>query len=266
MSHIINSEKDIKILSQQLEKIRSKGYTDDVFEEVINILKPNNKFFPIDVKPGNITAFFPKEGCITFCVEGLKKYLDKQLEDVVEKFTPKLQKELYDNYIFLSLIHEIEHYYQYLIGEKYIDFPYQIVSDGYKNLWSTELYLRDTIINPIYTGIKIIRWVYYSNKEYYLNERNANIEAYDILVKIADYENNKDLLEFLKKQLLYLLSVGYDQKYNGSMEKSYIKTWKHSTYKSFDHTEEIPIQDRVRYGLPIDEDTKQKVLNYQFNI
>ena len=30
----------------------------------------------------------------------------------------ELKKELYDNYTFLALIHEIEHYYQFLIAKK----------------------------------------------------------------------------------------------------------------------------------------------------
>lgn len=266
MSHIINSEKDIKILSQQLEKIRSKGYTDDVFEEVINTLIPNNKFFPIDVKPGDRTAFRTKKRCITFCTEGLKKYLYKQLKVVIEEVPSNLRKELYDNCIFMALLHEIEHYYQYLIGQKYIDFPYQIVSDSYKDLFSTDFQIRDVILNPIYTTIKNAKYLYYSHQGYYLRERNANVEAYDALLKVIDYENNNELLEFFAAQILYQLSLGYDGKYNGSMEKSYMKTWNYSTYKSFDHTEEIPLEDRVRYGLPVDKDTKQKVLSYQFDI
>ena len=65
--------------------------------------------------------------------------------------------------------------------------------------------------------------------------------------------------------MLYL-QIGYRGIYNGSIEETYHKIWKGSLYNSFSKNEIIPVEDRVRYGLPIDISVRKQVLKKEFEI
>lgn len=265
MSHIIKSEQDIVVVSKLLEKLRSKGYKDDVLEEILNTIIPQNQNLPIKVIVGNsqIPAFFnAKQQKIEISPEVLKNFINKNF-NLHMKLYPNLEKEIFYNHILITLAHEVEHYYQSLIANEYVDFPYKIVVDGYKNL-ATLKFPKD--LNPIIFKMKIKRYLKYHDVAESLLERNANVEAYDLLLKVAKYENNTEMLEILNFFLSCQLSLGYKGFNNGAMEKTYRKIGFTSVYNSFDHNEIIPVEDKVRYGLPIDNETRKKVLKKQFNI
>lgn len=265
MSHIIKSEQDITAISQLLEKIRIKGYTTDILEEILYTITPQNKNLPININinTSQKPALFNEEmQKIEINPEILKTYINKQI-NLLTKIYPALEKEIFYYHILLALTHECEHYYQSLIENKYIDFPYTIVIDGYHNLKFLKL---PKDLNHIDTLIKINRFYKYSHNPDSILERNANVESYDLLVKVATYENNTELLKILNNLLSYQLSLGYKGKSNGSMEKTYKKKGIISIFNSLDQTEIIPIKDKIRYGLPIDKETRKKVLKKQFKI
>lgn len=265
MSHIIKTEQDTIIVSQLLEKLRSKGCTEDVLDEILNTIIPQNQHLPIDIvfNASNVPAAFSLEDKdIEISLNALKKYIDRVISILI-KIHPTLEKEIFYNHILLVLVHEVEHYYQCLILRGYVEFPYELVKEGYKNLFMLKI---SKDLNPASVKAMIKNFSRYSNKPDSLLERNANVEAYEALVKVAKYENNKEMLEILKELLLFNLSLGYKGLSNGSMEKTYRKKRMIEVYNSFDHTEDIPIQDRIRYGLPIDKDTRKKVLKKQSGI
>ena len=84
--------------------------------------------------------------------------------------------------------------------------------------------------------------------------------------KVAEYENNLKMNEFLEKQKSYCLLYGYKGIFNGAVEETYYKTLLGPLYKKFPKDEYIPLEDRVRYGLSIDSETRKKVLNKVFDI
>lgn len=265
MSHILREEDDVVIISQLLEKFRNDGYKKDIIEETLNTIIPQNKSLPISIVFGNsqIPAFFKEEEQkIEVSFEILKSYIGKQINFFVKMY-PNLEKEIFYNHILLALVHEVEHYYQCLVANEYIDFPYKIVVDGYKNLKNLKI---SKDLNQIIALIKINRFFSYSNNADSLLERSANVEAYDLLVKVAQYENNMEMVKVLGDLLSYQLSLGYKGWYNGSFEKTYKKKGLIDIYSSFNFDEIISIEDKVRYGLPIDLETKKKVLSKQFKI
>ena len=265
MSHIIKSEQDVVIVSRLLEKLRSKGYKNEVIEEILNTIIPQNKNLPIDVVLGNSQkpAFFNEEAKkIEVSLKILKNYINKQVNLLI-KLHPNLENEIFYNHILLTLVHEVEHYYQCLVENEYVDFPYKIVVDSYKNIKELKI---PKDLNPIIALIKIRRFFNYSHNPDSLLERSANVEAYDMLVKVAKYENNPEMLKILEELLSYQLSLGYKGINNGSVEKTYKKKGLINVYNSFEFDEIIPIEDKVRYGLPIDKETRKKVLNKQFKI
>lgn len=265
MSHIIRKEDDILTISQLLEKFRSVGYKKSMIEEILNTIIPQNEDLPISIVFGNssIPAFFKEEEQkIEVSLDVLKNYISKQIESYMKVY-PNLEKEIFYNHILLALIHEVEHYYQCLVANEYVDFPYKIVVDGYKNIKDLKI---SKDLNPIIALIKIKQFFNYSHNADSLLERSANVEAYDLLVKVAKYENNTEMLKILDGLLSYQLSLGYKGFSNGSLEKTYRKKGLIDIYSSFNFDEIIPIEDKVRYGLPIDVETKKKVLSKQFKI
>lgn len=265
MLSVIKTEQDVMLISQLLEKLRSGGYKESVLEEILNSIVLQNPNFPINIILGksSIPAVFDAEKRkIEISFERLKHYINNIISTTI-KGDQYLNKEIFNNYVLLALLHEVEHYNQYLITKKYVEFPYEILIFGYSNLMTLRL---SKTINPISGLIKIIRFSFYYNGPDHLLERNANVGSLDLLVKVAKYENNKEMLNVLNQLLYGYLLIGYDSLYNGAMEQTYKKKGIISTYNSFNHSEEIPVKDRVRYGLSIDDETKQKVLKKQFEI
>lgn len=262
---MIEKGMDIKNISKQLELLRSKGYTKEVLESILNAIILQNKYFPIDIaiNDSKIPSFFSvDEKKIEIPFEYTKLYVYKKIRFFLLEH-PSLEKDMFYNMIMAVLLHERAHYHQYLIGEKYTDFPYEIVSEAYKNLFSYEL----GNVNVITATIKTNRFDRYYCKTEFLLERNANVETFDLLHQVALYENNKELIEILEHEKNYYLALGYNGLlYNGAMKKTYSKILGKALYNSFNHTEEISLCDRVRYGLPIDNETRKRVLKHKFNI
>ena len=259
MSHVIKSNEDIKKISNSLENLRKKGYSRDIIEEILveNIPLNNKCQIKYDIANYKFPALFcTDDKMIQISEIHLKKYIDSFIKQINIKYPFLNKKELFNYYLLLTIIHEIEHSYQFLIGNRFIDFPYQIVIEAYKKLFSINKNDYNFFISKCY--LKQI-----SNSESLL-ERNANIEAYDLLVKVTDYEGNiayKRCFEFERK---YCLTFGYKSIYNGSVEETYRKSLLGSLYNTFPQNENIPLDDRVRYGLKLDKETRKKVLKYKF--
>ena len=58
----------------------------------------------------------------------LKNYINNRL-NLLFKSYPTLSNEIFYNHVLLVLTHEVEHYYQILIKNEYVEFPYKIVVD-----------------------------------------------------------------------------------------------------------------------------------------
>jgi len=268
MSHIIKSDDDIKKMSEQLEILRRKGYTNDVLGEILTELIPNNENYQVKGiientdKPALFNPYYRK---INISPDCLHDYILK-LNNSILKMYPNIEKEeLFRNFVIFVLVHEVEHVYQHLIGNELIDNPYKLVIDAYKNLSTLKISKKT---NPIYTQIMIRHFFSerIRNKPTFLLERNANVEAYDLLCKVANYENNLEIKKFFEDQISYQLTLGYNGFSNGSVEETYLELWASSIYDTFSKNENIPIEDRVRYGLPIDKETRKKVLRKEFKI
>lgn len=55
--------------------------------------------------------------------------------------------------------------------------------------------------------------------------------------------------------------AGYLGKYNGAIEETYKKIL---IFNKVKYVEDISLEEKVRYGYPLDEYTKKKVLNYEY--
>lgn len=264
MSHIIKSNEDIIKISEQLEILRRKGYGKESLEEITGLLIPTNANYQVKGIIGefNEPAFFnPSDRTINFSKENLETYIYQIIDPIIKTFPNLSKKELFYNYVIFVISHEVEHIHQHLIGNGYIEFPYQIISEAYKNLFALKI---SKNINPIYAKIKINKYLKQISKATSLLERNANVEAYDLLNKVAEYENNLEIKKIIEMQQAFCLTFGYKGFYNGAVEETYNKALLKDIYETFPKNENISLEEKVRYGLPIDRMTRKKVLKKEF--
>lgn len=272
---------DAKLISEQLEKLRSKGCTNNTFEEILNSLIPINNNYQVKgvIKnvPGETAFFNPIEKTIFISPVGFESLVKKMLNatTVANHLSVEELNELARYYILFVFLHEIGHVNQQLIQDKYIEFPYKTVVEAYKNIQSPTKTILEAYNNlecfqinittfPILFKMLLCNYKNQKDKPSFLLERNASIEAYDKLVQTARYELSSKIFRILRAQLSYILTYGYKGIYNGSVEESYSKTWQRSLYKQLPQNEDIPTEDRIRYGLPIDKETRNKVLKREF--
>lgn len=258
---------DAKTISKQLEKLRSKGYNNDTFDEILNSLIPVNNNYQVrgilKEVPGEIAFFNPIEKTIFISPERFKSLVEKMLNvtSITNCLSLEEQEELARYYTLFILLHEIAHVNQQLIQDEYIEFPYKTVVEAYKNI---HFFKTNININPFLFKMLLYNYKKQKDKPSFLLERNASVEAYERLTQTARYELSSKMFKILRAQLYYILSYGYKGIYNGAVEESYSKILQKSLYNQLPLNEDIPLEDRIRYGLPIDKETRNKVLKRKF--
>ena len=263
MSHIVNNDEGIKKISSYLELVRSSGYNKDVLFEILDGVIPINSDFQVNAEIDNsdYVAYFSWFNKVIHLNENeLLKYVNKMTDEVINMYhsLKNYRHELFSYIILFVLCHEVEHVYQFMFGHDYIKHDYKIVADLYKNMTEFSV-MKNTPY--IIKSILFERYKYVKDRATFVLERNANVEAYDLLYKLSLIEGNDCITRFMNNQYLWYSACGYLKiRNNGSFEESYRDTWRHRMFKSFDFNEEISVEDRIRYGLPIEDDDRLVLL------
>lgn len=262
MSHIICNEKD---MSSYLDLIRNKGCCKDVLFEILDgvVPKSDKVKINIDVSDGFGHAYFDSQlEMVHINDEMLDEYVKKYSSDMI-MMNSNLSNCSYDVYAYnmiFALVHEIEHVYQYMFGMGYLDAPYNIVGDLYNKLFK---YYLDDDMNGLIKNILLFRKFICSSRVEFVLERNANIETCDLLRRVCEYENNKDIFGSINWEYLLYMKLGYlKKKYNGSFDESFSKLWRKDLFCG-DISEDISTEERIRYGLPIDDESRKLLLRLE---
>ena len=260
MSHIVSysNVSDIDLINY-LEMIRTNGYNENVLCEILNGIIPVNGNYQVSgvIQKEGYPAyfnFFDKE--IHLSEVDLKEYVDNMLKSIISVY-PGLEKyktELFSYLVLFVLCHEVEHVYQFMFGHDYLKHDYKIVRDLYKNM--TE-FSTSKNTPPLIRKILLERYKYVKDRATFVLERNANVEAYELLHRLSLLEGNEDIIRFISNQYLWYSVCGYLKfKNNGSFEESFRNTWRYKMFKSFDFSEDISVEERIRYGLPLDDENR----------
>lgn len=259
MSHIVSEHGELNSMYNYLELIRSSGYNYDSLYEILNGIIPVNDEFKVDTKidnEGYIAYFSGFNRFIHLNQEDLLKYVNNMIDEVIKMY-PSLVKsrhELFSYIVLFVLCHEVEHVYQFMFGHDYLKHDYKIVRDLYKNM--TEFSTSENT-PPLIRKILLERYKYVKDRATFVLERNANVEAYELLHRLSLFEGNEDIIRFISNQCLWYSACGYLKfKNNGSFEESFRNTWRHKMFKSFDFSEDISVEERIRYGLPLDDENR----------
>jgi len=283
MSNLISSKHEIIKISDALDRIYSKGYNKETIERILEDLILENDQYIIDyqVTDGDDkfqepAVFVPDENVLKISLNVLKNYLLEQTKDLrfAKEDETELREELFKRMVVYTILHENEHLKQYYIAQEFIDCPYKTVINLYKNMFEFKLE-NDRDSNDSWKKLQsdlndIRKIMFYMSPHRYSHkfflERNANVVAYDAMMKVCEYQEDLTFLPFFKHQKLMDMANGYQGIWNGPAERSYHKFHMGKTFNNLLINENIPEDDRVCYGLPLDIKTRIKVVNKKFKI
>jgi len=255
------NEQEIKLLLEKLDLLRKKGMNQQTILEILNDLMPANAKDNIDIKIDKglcPISFSPDDTAIYLTIEKLHKTIKKSIQYIRETFPNIDDKDMYNYYVIYALNHELRHIGQYMIVNEHIESPYEIVKKVYKTIFNVGHLSNNPFKNIITENINDI------NNERLVIERNATIEASEIVKKLEEREENKEIANVFEELKHKNMIYGYDDIYNGSVEETYKRLYLNQLYKELPKEEAIPIRDRILYGLPINEETKNKVLENKY--
>lgn len=266
MSNIIKNKDTLLLLKDIINDYNkdnlSKSYIEEILKELIPH-KDDTSLIKYKVRDkGTAIAFFaPKYEIIYVNINRVNEWLANNTNSFLKEIGT-CDSDTLRKYLFLFIItHEIEHSYQYLMGKGIINSPNDVLKNAYNGLFDL-LVSKDYIIpRPIIQTRSIISKILYKrNENFYLLERNANIESMDTVSKVALFNDREDVSKlFLSMKNIYT-HCGYTDSTIGSIEETYAKILMHDKYKKFYKEIDIEEKEKVRYGFNISEDTRKRVL------
>ncbi len=140
MSNIIKSDDDLLFLNDILKYIKENKINKAFLQsEIVNLLpKSGNELLinmDISERGNSNPVFYPINKNILFCVNKMDKWLDDNALSFKNLYK-SIDYELLRSYLFIYMVcHEIEHSYQFLMGEKVIVAPCEMLSSAYKGLF-----------------------------------------------------------------------------------------------------------------------------------
>lgn len=259
-------ENNLQFLCDIINDLEKNNLTESYLEEIIkNLMKIVNIENLIDYRireKGNITASFePQYKFIRMSVNRLNNFMDANQNDFKEYIIENDYNKLRGYFLLFALTHEIEHSRQYLMGEKIITAPNEMLSSVYKDimgLFTNKNYILPRPIKEIRTFISLI--LYKRKQNFYVLERNANVESLDIVRKSALYNEDEEISILFNSMKYEFLKCGYESTTEGVIEETYRELLMYDKYKRICKEIEISEEDRVRYGFNIDENTRTKLL------
>lgn len=261
MEFVNTNIKELKELSEKLHNIKKHGTNKIILCNTMEYLMPQSeqKNIGFEITNGFEPVYFNiAEETVKILPERLNKIINASILHLKKKFPELDEKEMYNYYILFALIHETRHVNQYLITENAVQFPYEIVKQAYNDM-SNIGYLD---VNFLRNYISL--YLYNKDNKRFIIERTANIESTEIVRNLAQYEENDLIADLFESMRQRNITYGYDEQYNGSLEETYKKLYLTPLYNELPKGEAIPIRDRILYGLPINEETKKKVLQYKY--
>lgn len=261
MSHIVKSNDDLLLVKDIFDGFRKEEVSVGLLEEAVLNLLPKNQngeiFSGYELcNIGEVPSSFSfSDNTLRLSIDEMYRWRDVNCKKFYERFDIK-DVSLFKDYIFLVIIiHEIEHVYQYLMAYGVIDSGCKLVDDGYK-------LIINTLLGRGYENLSLVKNIrnelaynlYFKNSERYVIERNANVEAFDLLQQLAILNGHDELARVFNEIRNSIGIWGYLKDNRGSFYETCKEMLIGNEYKKLDHNYELSEIDRFRYGLPISVD------------
>ncbi len=267
MSNIIKTKNDLYELKEKLQLLKEQSLRRETLKETIDLVLPKdengNDLINSRIKDcgGRTAIFVPRYRTIEFSLEKCQEWVVQNMKDLAEMYGIKDRDEL-ESYLSLFIIlHEVEHSYQYLMGQKQIAAPCELMQAAYKrlnDLLTKQEYIIPRPIKEIRRMIAIIQ--YYKKQEMYALERNANIEALGNVLALAQCNGNEEIMRMLTDMIRTYMTIGYENDRLGVFYHTFKDIGMFGVYKSINHTSGVDMDKRALYGLEISEEKREEVM------
>lgn len=214
----------------------------------------------------NTIQFNPKYNSLNIVSDKMLLLIEIQCKSFLEN-TNVSEKEYQDLYYYLyfwSIMHEISHSKQYLIAFKNFDTEFSELRILYKELLVL-LISDDNLLIPFGKMVRFAREIIYKIKQNeLLLERNAHVESFESLVRMAnnDYNLSPKIYNLLNEFYTLFLLSGYKKEESriiSPCEHSLKTVLKSRKLKKIEFFKEGTILDRLTLGLPISDDELAKI-------
>ena len=267
MSHIVKNKEDLILLKDKFDIMRKeKEISVNLLEDIVVSLIPKNNdgelYLGYDLRNVGalISSFSFSDNEVRLSVDEMTRFNNRNCIKFIDRFGIR-DIDLFKDYMFLMIIlHEIEHGYQYLMAYGVEPVPCKLISDGYR-------LIIDTLLGRGYENLGFIKnikndlshFLYYKNCSKYVIERNANVEAFDLLQKLAISNDHYELSVVFNQIRNAMAMWGYMDNNKGSFDETCRKMLIGNEYRDFDHSYELSDIDSFRYGLPISDEFREKI-------
>ncbi len=269
MGHVVNSLEGYVFLSKKVKEFYGEVITYDHVKDVLDAIIPRdingNQLISYNIKEKgrNTAVFYPEYENISISIEALNKWLDFNSKDLANYYKEEHVVLVRSYLVLMVLTHEVEHAYQYLIGEGKIEAPCRMLAEGYKTLFDLmkkKEYIIPRPITQVRRAISVIS--YRKNENLYLLERNAQFDSLGVLADLA-LNNGHTSISYMFRGMKDTFAIsGYEKNKDGCLVNTFVNIYmKDKLSKMTRDYEDIDMIERFRLGLPVDEETRGRILN-----
>ena len=262
MSHIIKNNDNIEMFIDDVNWIKKHSISEYIIKKILSQMLSNSGInHKVEKQIYDETYKSYYQDGVYYCPEkyktikvywdGLNKLVLYYCECLKRFHNVIISNEIMA-YVLLGIIaHEVEHAYQDFIGENKLLSPNLLISDAYKGLY-------DMIINENQDSLLLLK--YFNNRDNLLLERNAQIESFDFVIQCAQHTNQKCIYNIYKEWIKGWLLLGYKTNNKGSIHETYNYLGLKDKYNGFNYEVDISEEEKIRYGLPIKDSTRERLL------
>ena len=249
----LGNDADIKKINEALNFLVPKN---DCNKNMLGVIVSNGRHFD-----NGVPGYMPSTNTIILSRDSFTKISNESAKVICDKFNYEDIEKMAAYYQAFSLLHEVEHGYQFLIARDRIPFKYREVKDSYKGIIES-IYPKKRLIPCSIKELKChISFLKYQKNAYdFVLERNAEVEAAfdtNILAKESDDEKVAEIFESLG---LAFLNIGYEENNNGCVYQTFEGILRKKEYDKIIKDPTMNEETRLRFGLNIKEETRKELI------
>ena len=268
MANLVLIEEVSTYLCGLVYDIKENGFDKEKVESILRRIMSRDENgdiflkYRVSDKSVHTAIFIPQYEVIEVSIKRLNSWLDINTRDLAEMYEID-DKDLLRSYLVLMvLMHEVEHSNQYLISLGKIEAPCVAIKDAYSILFGL-LKRKDYILpRPIKQVRRTLSIISYKRRENeFLLERNAQFNSLRMLSNIAFYNGDMDIRDLLLDMRNVFAVAGYTENTDGTLINTFKSIFMKDKLKKINQGyENMDMMERYEWGLPIDEETRKRVL------
>lgn len=266
MSNIIKAE-ILKTLYSHIEYLRNKGIDKTFIANFLDdfIIKDDNGkslvSYSFDLTKNFIPNYDIIDNSINISYDGFIMVMEKCYNQFAEIFNSYSNVTGdFKNYLAIFILsHELEHAYQAGIKNGLIVSPSIMLESCYKMVYNLKIEFSNySLKNKLRNIIPLTR--YEKAQGHLALDRNANLESFNLLYKLAALESNEDALKLIEELRMFQVLTGYNSNGPGVLVNTAKTILRLNKLKGFEEIDTLSFEEKVRYGLPISEDELYRLI------